>query len=433
MKLKKQEPADIQDYYAISVGAMWRGLKQEEAAFWWLCVYMFFEYVRPQSIYTQIDVVPWSQITLLLAVFTAFLDRSVRWVKSPENTLFFIFIFIVLLSSVFAFQSSVSWARINVIVNWVILYFLVITIVNTEKRFFIFLLLFLLVSFKMSQHGFMNFASRGFSFADWGATGAPGWFQNSGEFAIQMVIFSPLVIAFILALKKYWGRYTTWFFYLLPITALISIVASSSRGSQMAILGVGLWFVLKSRKGIKAVAGVVVVGAVLYFMIPPEQIARLEEMGEDRTSLQRYAYWSHGLDVIEQHLGTGIGYANWKEYCWFVNPAGLGPNHSCQEPHNIYIQAASELGVPGLIVFLLMVLYIFILNARTRRLASQTNNVLFGYIAHGLDGGLVGFMIAAFFVTVLYYPFFWAQLAMTVALYSIAKSQAINNANEPVS
>jgi len=410
----------------MSIGSIWRGLKQENAAFWWLCIYIFFEYVRPQSIYTQIDVAPWSLITLALALITAFLDPSVKWVKNPENVLFLIFLSILLLSCLLAFQTSSSWAKIDIVINWMILYFLIITIVNTEKRFYIFTLLFLLVSFKMSQHGFRTFSSRGFSFADWGATGAPGWFQNSGEFAIQMVIFSPLVIAFILALKKFWGRYTKCFFYLLPITALISIVASSSRGSQVAILGVGIWFALKFKAGIKAILALTIIGMILYFLIPPEQMARLNEMGNDGTSLQRYAYWSHGINVILDHMGIGVGYANWKDYCWFVNPSGVGPLQSCQEPHNIYIQAAAELGIPGLIMFLLMTIYILVLNARTRQFSVQINNTFFRYISHGLDGGIIGYSIAAFFVTVLYYPFFWVQLAMTVALYSIAKSQFIN-------
>jgi len=35
--------------------------------------------------------------------------------------------------------------------------------------------------------------------------------------------------------------------------------------------------------------------------------------------------------------------------------------------------------------------------------------------------------VAGFFVTVLYYPFFWVQMAMTVALYSVASRQAAEN------
>jgi len=46
------------------------------------------------------------------------------------------------------------------------------------------------------------------------------------------------------------------------------------------------------------------------------------------------------------------------------------------------------------------------------------------YMAHGLDGALVGYLVSGFFVTVLYYPYFWINLSMTVALHGAAKNEA---------
>jgi hypothetical protein len=43
-------------------------------------------------------------------------------------------------------------------------------------------------------------------------------------------------------------------------------------------------------------------------------------------------------------------------------------------------------------------------------------------MAQGLDCSLVGYLVAGFFVTVLYYPFFWINLAMTVALHNAARN-----------
>jgi hypothetical protein len=42
-------------------------------------------------------------------------------------------------------------------------------------------------------------------------------------------------------------------------------------------------------------------------------------------------------------------------------------------------------------------------------------------MAHGLDGAMIGFVVSGFFVTVLYYPYFWINLAMTVALNNAAQ------------
>ena len=298
MKSKKQKSIDIEQYYSINIRSIWNGLKCESAAFWWLCIYVFFEYVRPQSIYPSIDFIPWAQVTLLFAFVTAYFDKGLQWVSNRENTYLLLFYVIILLSSVFAFKPSVSWANVNVAINWILIYFLIITVVNTEKRFFIFLLLLLLVNFKMSQFGFRSFAGRGFSFASWGVKGAPGWFSNSGEFGIQMTIFVPLSIAFIVALKQYWGRLKRWFFYLFPITGLVTIAATSSRGAQLAIVGVGIWFILKSRLRFKAMLWILILGSLVYMVLPPEQLERFTTMGEDNTSASRLNFWAVGMDVI---------------------------------------------------------------------------------------------------------------------------------------
>lgn len=426
-KLANQTTVDITDYYAVKPKAIWRGLKQESAAFWWLCIYLFLEYIRPASLYPVIDILPWTQLALLMVCIYAFYDKTIRRVHSTGNVLILLFFTIVLLSSVFAFRPSVSWGAIDIPVNWVILYFLIITIVNTEKRFFVFVLLFLLVNFKMSQHGFFSFARRGFSYTGWGVTGSPGWFRDSGDFGIAMAVFFPLAAAFALALKKYWGRYKKWFFYFLPITGMVTIVATSSRGAQLGMLATGVWFLLKRRGGLKAMVGIIIVGWVLYAILPERMLEEYQTAGEDNTSIDRLAHWAFGMDVVEDNPVLGIGYKNWLDYCNFMNPYGLGTRSTCRLPHNTYIQAASELGVTGFFIYVWMALLMFRINARTRNNAKQIGNPFVNYLAHGLDGGLVGYLVSTIFFSELFYPDFWVQFAMIVALHEVSKKQLSMN------
>jgi len=428
---RKHAEVDIKDYYALNVGAMYRGLKKESWAFWWLCIYFFFEYVRPQNIYTVIDFLPWTQLALLATLIAVRSDRTIRWVKSPANTTIILFYLLVLLSALFAFRPSVSWDKIDIAVNWIVVYFLIITIVNTERRFFIFLLLFLLANFKMSQFGFLSFAMRGFSFQGWGVSGSPVWFQNAGDFALQMTIFVPLAIVFVYQLKKYWGRAKKLLMYLLPFTGLVTIVASSSRGGQLGLAGAAVWYLLKSRLGFKSLIGIIIAGWLLYQIAPPEMLQKFESAGEDGTSQARLAFWGYGMQVIKDFPVLGIGYDNWLDYCWFVKPGGFGLNVqglyinvSCLDPHNTFIEAAAEIGIPGLLVYIFMILQVFVINARTRAYAKKAGNTLFLYTAHALDAGLIGYMISSFFLTVLFYPMFWFQLALTVALHEVSRRQA---------
>lgn len=426
-KLKKTD-VTIEDFFAIKLGSLWRGFKQEHLSFWALTAYIFFDYVRPQSIYPVIDIIPWAQLCLIVTLLGAIMDRSVKWVSCMENKHLIFFFFIVLLSSLLGFDPQVSWSNKNILINWILVYFLVINIVNTEKRMFLFLLAYLLFSFKMSQHGFFSWAARGFSFTNWGLIGAGGWFQNSGEFAIQMLIFGSLSAAFVLALKEKWGKYKKWIFYFMPFSAVMTVLGASSRGSQLGLLIIGLFLMFRLKAGFKVFISLIVIIVLAYFILPEEQIQRFTDIGDDRNSLTRLAYWKYGWQVILNHPLLGIGYDNWMSYARFDMPGGIWDGR-IQLPHNIYIEVAAEAGILGFIGFLLMVIYAFVLNARSRIMALQNNNKLYYFLTYGLDMGLVGYLVAGTFVTVFYYPFFWVQISFIVALYNISKNKADLNNN----
>lgn len=429
--LKKQS-VDIADMYAMKIGALWKALRQEHLSLWLLCFYFFFEYVRPQSLYPVIDVLPWAQLFLIATIVAAILDRSVSWVSNVENKLFFVFILIVILSSIFAFMPAIALSYKEVIGGWLVVYFLVISIVNTEKRMLLFLLAYCLFNLKMSQHGAISWAMRGFSFASYGLIGAPGWFRNSGEYAIQMLIYGPLALALVLSLKDYWGRSKKWLFFALAATGYMAVIGSSSRGAQIGLAVVGIWWLLKQKNGLKGLVSIAAIALVLYYFLPDEQLQRFSEMGNDKNSLQRLEYWKYGLThVIPEHLLLGVGYYNWISYVNFMVPETMGPLQKIEEVHNIYIQAAAELGIFGLIVFLFLILYAFINNARTRVLTKGLENRLLYNLSYALDAGLIGYLVAGSFVTVLFYPFFWVQIAMIVMLNNVARLRVKSTSASP--
>jgi hypothetical protein len=56
------------------------------------------------------------------------------------------------------------------------------------------------------------------------------------------------------------------------------------------------------------------------------------------------------------------------------------------------------------------------------------------WMAHGLDGAMIGYLVNGFFVTVLYYPFFWVNLALAVALQASTRQalRAGNGGDPPI-
>ena len=409
----------MQKLYEIQIKEIWNQLKKEPLAFWLFCFYIFIEYVRPQSTHPQLDILPWAQLSILAAFGASFLKDSVNIEKSnPISKLMLLYFVVIIISSLNAFNSDKAFNTLSDFYIWWLVFYIGVKVVTTKERFFIFYLSFLLYSFKMSQHGFISWALIGFSFRNWGVVGSPGWFANSGEFGIQLCIFVPMALYFIFALKDHWGKIKKLFFYAMPITGFASIIATTSRGALLGIIVVFAYMVARSKYFLKATIGAAIVGVIGLYLIPDEFMARFDTAGTDDTSMHRLHRWEEGLQMLNDHPWFGIGFNNWMEYC-----IDYGLRCAAGLSHNIFIQVGSELGYAGLIVFVLMLIYCFVLTARTRKYAKQTEDNFSRLIAHGLDGALIGYLVSGFFITVMYYPYFWIHIIFVVSLYNIARSE----------
>ena len=122
-----------------------------------------------------------------------------------------------------------------------------------------------------------------------------------------------------------------------------------------------------------------------------------------------------------QLTGVGLGHSslNWTlKY----NVTGVG---GASVMHNIFIQAASELGIGGLIVVVWLLVLIFQQNRETRNICREANltGPWLTNFSRALDCSLFGFVVHGCFLTVLYYPHLYIIVAMTIAIHAIAKKQ----------
>ena len=119
----------------------------------------------------------------------------------------------------------------------VCIYFLIINVVNTERRLLVFLLLFLLCGAKLSFSLSKTWAMRGFAFTEWGLQGPPGYFFNSGELSIQMLMFGPLALFLWFFFRPYLSKWTKRVLLLVPITAaMVARITNGSKAQSGAIM-----------------------------------------------------------------------------------------------------------------------------------------------------------------------------------------------------
>lgn len=411
--------------YKLKLADITCALRNENKVYLIVLFYLFIEYFRPQSLYPAIDILPYGKFVISMGLIGYVLQKTKNGVRNSANTLMITFLFVILVSSFFGLSLDLSMSYWSDFIAWLLVYYLITNVVNTEKKFLIFILLFLLCSFKMAQFSTRGWIAGGRGYSTWGFGGGPGWFHNSGEFGIQMCVYFPLAFYFYFALKEYWPKWKRMAFALLPLTGLTGMISSSNRGTLVGGGAVVIWMFLKSRYKVKAVCALLLVGVLAFQFIPEEQVLRFKQSGEDKTSVSRLDNWKKGLKMAEMYPVLGVGYKNWQiaDRQFFEGNGLLA--------HNIFIECLSELGYVGLTVFVLLIYATFANNRQTRKIVLKNGlneNKFIYYMAHGLDAALIGYLASGFFVTVLFYPYFWINLSMTVALNNIAKSKDINYA-----
>ncbi len=421
----KSNDIDCSAPLSLRLRDIFTSLKQEQKAFWFLVFYFFIEYIRPQSMYRWLDVLPWGLFSLALVGLAVVYFHEKPGKKNSIDFLMFFFVAWVVVTIPFAWNTDVSLKYWTTIGSWAVMYYCVIAILTSRSRIILFYLLFILINLKMSEYGARKFALRGFSFASWGLSGPPGWFRNSGEFSMQMVVIFSMATSILLTLKEYISsEYRWWFLMLLfPGTAFLSVVGSSSRGGQIALAAVILFLFLRGKYFFRKILALVLLSYLVLLVLPEEQVQRFSTMGEDNTSRLRLLHWKNAAEVFDQNP-FGIGYMNWLDYYQsnFIV-------EKYEEIHNTGLQVLVELGYIGGAIFFLLLFVSFASNKGVIKRCQKDEDICsqsLAAIARGLNLALFGAVIASMFMSVLYYPVFWVSFALSSALKraSNAKKEA---------
>jgi|GEM_PF-902427 len=412
---------DISKYYC--------DLKAQDFAFWMVCSYLIFSYVRPQVIIPALGFLPWTQISILLGLSFLLSKGKASFQSVHWSTL--IFFLIILASSYNATWPEISFKKIDTVPIWLVEIFFFTNCVRTLEQYRVVIIFFFILLFKMSLFGAKTWTMRGFGFTKWGIAGPDGFFANSGEYSLLMAMLAIMSISFIVSqpnIRK--------FYYVLPITAVMTVLGASSRGSQLAIaIGLLLFGLIVGKLKVK---NLFVIGVVIFLVmtyLPEEQKKRFDSMGEDGTSESRLLYWEKGLDMLSNHKLLGVGYLNFAEYfhVYYKDPSDFDSEYLYKRKevaHNSVIETASELGYPGGITYLWFHLLCYILHRKSRRILVQKHPQGKKHWVHkfsiGMDITLITYFVGAFFMSVAFYPYIYLMMMLSQSMYNCVRRECSN-------
>lgn len=241
---------------------------------------------------------------------------------------------------------------------------------------------------------------------------ASGSFLGDGnDFALSVNVVIPFCLFMMLESQSV----TKKLFYAGTLAVLIlAVAATQSRGGILALAGVGFYYWLKSDRKIIGVVGMVLVSVLIVSTAPPQFFERMETMTKTGDEMEGSAHgrilaWTSAIRMAADHplLGVGVGHFPVK-YGAEYRPEGYGQNEiPWQTAHSSYFLVLGELGIPGIIFLMGIIVFNLIAGERTLRqmkVRSPECGLSNRNLVIALNASLVGFAVGGAFLSATYYP-----------------------------
>jgi len=385
--------------------------------------YGFIEYSRLPEMYPFFQIFDLGKVAVILATVGYLASPRARSGVRPASrgmdTAVLIFMIVIFLSACLTSYQTYVWGGFIAALYYGIVYFLLSRLLTSFWQIRTFLFMVLLLNLKLAQHTVRSyFTDRSAGMSDMriimsggAGEGVSSFFGNVGDLGLAMTVVWGIAWAWLVG-KVENKKVVRGFLIVCFIFFFLAIVFSGSRGALVGAAAIVMVALAKSPKRVGAAFLAIFFLLSLWLIVPGASKQRFQAAWNWRTdpdSASRITFWEIGLDIFEHNPVLGVGPNNYPN----VNPLH-------RAAHSMYIQALSETGLAGTFSFLAMLVLFFRQNARTRKLALETDAAgrrSFAYcLAFGLDLGMVGLLISGIFLSVLYYPHLWILLGLSVAL-----------------
>lgn len=302
----------------------------------------------------------------------------------------------------------------------VIIFIVLVNVVRTRKRLMSMMWLSFGIGIYLSYCALDLYMKGQFDVEDYRvAVDIGGMFGNPNEMAMHFVMMTPLLIVLGIAAESKLARLVYFSSTFLLIAANM---VTFSRGGFLGLMAVGFVLAWKigRRQRLNVSIASVVIGGIVILAAPGNYglrmlsifIPGLDPVG---SSDQRKELLERSLLVTARNP-WGIGIGNFP----IVGVRNL-------QTHNAFTQVSAELGILGLIAYLIFMLSPFRkLSAIERKHFNEDRADWYYYMAIGLQASIIGYMVSSFFASVAYNWFIYYLIAYAVAfrrIYSVENEE----------
>ncbi len=252
---------------------------------------------------------------------------------------------------------------------------------------------------------------------------ATSLFENPNYLGAYLALVLPVAICTAVTAK---GRNAKLLGFIVCTLMTICTVLTWSRAAWLAvIISAVIFFVVFSRKTMRALYCVVAAIPFLPFVLPANVVSRFMSIGNmaDSSTLYRVYTWRGSIELLKDYIWGGIGYGAEAFECVYPAYAYAGIEGAVHS-HSLYLQILISMGIVGLVGFVAVMLFYAQKSFEYMKSPVSRESMLF--CAAALCS-TVALCIMGLFDYVWYnyrvFFLFWAVLALGVAAVRIGKRE----------
>ena len=222
---------------------------------------------------------------------------------------------------------------------------------------------------------------------------------HTNQLAGTILVYLPLLFSLLGWRPRSYAKFVRAGVLLLALLVLVLLVLTQSRSGWIG--GIGGLFCLFCLWGAAlpqghrgraviwgAVAVMVLAGALTLAWIGPERLqsfweepAQTTALGSLSTLAFRQETWRWALVSVEDFPFTGSGLGAFRQVARRLYPIDVEPTFEIAHAHNIYLQTAVDLGLPGLVVYLAILLVAAVIGWQVARQDEGLRPLVLGLLA----------------------------------------------------
>ncbi len=248
-------------------------------------------------------------------------------------------------------------------------------------------------------------------------------FENPNVLGEYLVMMIPMVLAVMLISKSRSGRLGS---FLTLCLACACLVFTWSRGAWLGIiLATLVFFLVYTRKTMALCLAALFLIPFLPMVLPETILTRFTSIGDlaDSSTSYRVSIWQASVKIIEDNplSGIGIGTGAFSKVYPLYSLAGI---ETAPHSHNLFLQTAIEVGVPGLVA-LVAVIFTFAQGSFGFFKKCKGGNMQSGkLLSLGIFAGVMGVLLQGLTDYIWYnyrvYLMFWLVIGLAEAVRRVS-------------